>query len=168
MWLPDTSMYPADGWTPSAYTGNEDLRRYEETLDALPKKTLVKRLGFARERLLETISQKDRMEEHGYSLLCVPLAPWSRGSGEGDQRGWLVWVYYEPRAEDKVETALGSFGFDLSQSEREPVDPDSPEEEEQLMMYLRQQSQHVSLWEHQVLEDGEELTRPPDVRHAGW
>merc|ERR1712232_1242128 len=114
----------------------------------------VKRFILLRDSKMALISASDLMEETGYSLSCIPLVPWSRGSGDGEARGYLTWVYYQPADERRVLSVLAGLGVDLHTQERVAVDPDSPEEEEQIIMRCRQQSHHISMWEHQlVFED---------------
>jgi len=65
-------------------------------------------------------------------------------------------IYYQVGDERKTLEGLEGKGVDLSEKERVAVDPDSPEEEEQIMMYCKQESIHMSKWEFQLLESDEE------------
>merc|ERR1719469_1623758 len=114
---------------------------------------------------MESISKPELLEQISYSLSCIPLTPWSAYSGEGAERGWLVWVYYQTQDEQKVLSFLDTLGVRLADKERMAVDPDSIDEAEQLMMLLPQQSHHVSDWEHELLFDGEEQTRQADAEY---
>mmetsp|Transcript_81705 Transcript_81705/g.264747 ORF Transcript_81705/g.264747 Transcript_81705/m.264747 type:complete len:170 (+) Transcript_81705:73-582(+) len=167
MWgAPAPSIYPvADGWTPPSIPTNEESIKYQEAIESWPKKTLVKRFTLLKERKMQAISRPEVMEDNAYSISCVPLAPWSRYSGQGDDRGWMAWIYYQPSDEQKALKALEGMGVDLGQKERVAVDPDSQEEEEQIMMYCRQQSHHVSMWEHQILVDGEAPSQQPESKY---
>mmetsp|Transcript_14484 Transcript_14484/g.41852 ORF Transcript_14484/g.41852 Transcript_14484/m.41852 type:complete len:167 (+) Transcript_14484:91-591(+) len=154
--LPAPELYPtSDGWAPPALPANTDLQAYREELEAWPKKTLVKRFILLRLWAMEAVSKPELLEEHRYSLSCIPLTPWSRCSGVGDERGWLVWVYYMPDDERRVLSSFEASGVRLAARERMAVDPDSPDEDEQIMMSFPQQTHHVSAWEHELLMEGE-------------
>mmetsp|Transcript_17010 Transcript_17010/g.49362 ORF Transcript_17010/g.49362 Transcript_17010/m.49362 type:complete len:176 (-) Transcript_17010:27-554(-) len=160
--LPEPQLYPtADSWAPPALPGNAELDAYREELEAWPKKTLVKRFILVRNRTMDAISKPELLEETRYSLSCIPLTPWSRCSGSGDDRGWLVWVYYMPDDEPRVLASFQALGVRLADRERMAVDPDSPDEDEQIMMAFPQQTHHVSAWEHEVLLEGEEPRKQP-------
>merc|ERR1712226_1641776 len=127
-------------------------------MDSLPKKTLVKRFILVRESQMKNLSDPHLMNQNAFSLKCIPLAPWSNHSGQGDSRTWMVWVYCEPESERKMIAALDSIGLDIGGKEREAVDPDTTDEQEQIMLTKKEQSQHICLWEHQVLMEGEQVT----------
>uniref|UniRef100_A0A7S1WVQ1 Uncharacterized protein n=1 Tax=Alexandrium catenella TaxID=2925 RepID=A0A7S1WVQ1_ALECA len=167
MWgIPAPCVYPAaDGWTPPAVPTNDEALHYQQQVDSWPKKTLVKRFTLLKERKMQSISQPDSMEQHGFSISCIPLAPWSRFSGQGDEKGWMAWIYYQPADEQKTLKFFEGQGVDLSKKERTAVDPDSPDEEEQIMMLCKQQSHHASMWEHQILVDGEAPAQQPDAKY---
>merc|ERR1740129_942800 len=161
-----SELYPAaDGWSPPALPSNDELLKFKQEVAALPKKTLIKRLALIRAPAMEAISKPELLEEHRYSLSCIPLAPWSAFSGEADEQGWMVWVYYQQDHEQQVLSALESRGVELANKERMAVDPDSPDEAEQLMMLLPQQSHHVSDWEHEIVAEGEDVKTQPDAEY---
>merc|ERR1712232_667570 len=93
MFFPDPTMYPtADGWTPPTFPSNEAMLQWKEQMDSLPKKTLVKRFILVRENQMQNLSDPHLMNTNGFSLKCIPLAPWSNYSGQGESRTWMVWV----------------------------------------------------------------------------
>mmetsp|Transcript_10216 Transcript_10216/g.21633 ORF Transcript_10216/g.21633 Transcript_10216/m.21633 type:complete len:172 (+) Transcript_10216:65-580(+) len=163
MWeLPAPSIYPSvDGWTPPALTSNEDMLKYTEEVDAFPKKVLAKRFILVREPTMQKLMDPTSMKDNKYSISAIPLASWSKHSGDDEDKGYLVWIYYQVADERKTLEGLEGKGIDLSAKERVAVDPDSQEEEEQIMMYCKQESIHMSKWEFQLLESGEEPKMQP-------
>lgn len=125
------------------------------------EKTLVKRFTLLRHRAMEAVSKPELLEEHRYSLSCIPLTPWSRCSGVGHDRGWLVWINCMPDDERRVPSSFEASGVRLAARESMAVDPDSPDEDEQIMMSFPQQTHHVSAWEHELLMEGEEPENRP-------
>eukprot|EP00413_Alexandrium_margalefii_P027206 CAMPEP_0204579140 /NCGR_PEP_ID=MMETSP0661-20131031/43322_1 /ASSEMBLY_ACC=CAM_ASM_000606 /TAXON_ID=109239 /ORGANISM="Alexandrium margalefi, Strain AMGDE01CS-322" /LENGTH=144 /DNA_ID=CAMNT_0051588123 /DNA_START=78 /DNA_END=512 /DNA_ORIENTATION=+ len=130
-------FYPED---PSL---NEDLLNCDDGLDALPKKVLCKRGVHLRTPEMTKLSDPGYMEEFNYSLNVCTLRADSKFSGEGAERGFLVWVYYEPDNEEVLLKALRTVGVDLSEREAEEVDPDSKLAFEQTMMYSSKVMLHV-------------------------
>eukprot|EP00747_Dinoflagellata_sp_TGD_P165856 gnl/TRDRNA2_/TRDRNA2_187798_c0_seq1.p1 gnl/TRDRNA2_/TRDRNA2_187798_c0~~gnl/TRDRNA2_/TRDRNA2_187798_c0_seq1.p1 ORF type:complete len:196 (-),score=42.92 gnl/TRDRNA2_/TRDRNA2_187798_c0_seq1:91-609(-) len=165
-WVPNPYMYPtADGWTPPGLPSNEEMIRAEEERDARPKKTLCKRLILVKELQVEKMSADSFMSDNGFSLICTPLVPWSRYSGEGDERGWMVYVYYEPDNETKVLTCLDDIDVPIRESEREAVDPDSDDPEERVIMSVEESIHFCGLVEHELLKEGEEPTRKEEGKY---
>mmetsp|Transcript_82549 Transcript_82549/g.219087 ORF Transcript_82549/g.219087 Transcript_82549/m.219087 type:complete len:146 (-) Transcript_82549:104-541(-) len=123
---------------------NEDLLRCEDDLEeALPKKVLFKRGVHLRTPEMTKLSDPGYMEQFSYSLNICTLGADSRFSGEGADRGFIVWVYYEPDNEAVLLKALRTIGVDLSEREAEEVEPDSKLAFEQTMMYSSKVLMHV-------------------------
>mmetsp|Transcript_28613 Transcript_28613/g.52049 ORF Transcript_28613/g.52049 Transcript_28613/m.52049 type:complete len:172 (+) Transcript_28613:44-559(+) len=168
-WFPDPGIYPsADGWVPPALPSKDDMMNFEDDLKAFPKKALLKRTLVVRQRQFDGLSRGEFMEENKFSMSCRPLVPWSALSGDGEDKGHLVSVYYERPNEQTVLTALLSVGVDASDVASEPVDPNSQIEEEARMMFLQDQSLFISQWEHELAFDNNEVTKPPNARYTGW
>eukprot|EP00420_Gonyaulax_spinifera_P039374 CAMPEP_0197887476 /NCGR_PEP_ID=MMETSP1439-20131203/19447_1 /TAXON_ID=66791 /ORGANISM="Gonyaulax spinifera, Strain CCMP409" /LENGTH=145 /DNA_ID=CAMNT_0043507323 /DNA_START=92 /DNA_END=529 /DNA_ORIENTATION=- len=128
---------------PEDCTVNEDLLKYDDELDSYPKKVLLKRGVHVRSPEMTKLSDSGYMEEFKYSLNVCTLAADSTFSGKGNERGFLVWVYYEPDDEEVLLKALRTIGVDLSERQSEEVDPDSPLSFEQSMMYSSKVMMHV-------------------------
>merc|ERR1711971_1140430 len=73
-----------------------------------------------------------------FSMTCWPLSMYSRSSGPGDEAAHLLHVYSETKHERGVIGAFASCGIDLESAEPVPVDPKSPMEHEQQMMFVPQ------------------------------
>mmetsp|Transcript_26354 Transcript_26354/g.53382 ORF Transcript_26354/g.53382 Transcript_26354/m.53382 type:complete len:145 (-) Transcript_26354:144-578(-) len=122
---------------------NEDLLRCEDEPNALPKKVLFKRGVHLRTLEMTKLSDPGYMEQFNYSLNVCTLRADSMFSGEGADRGFLVWVYYEPDNEAILMKALRTIGVDLRERDAEEVDPDSKLAFEQTMMYSSKVLMHV-------------------------
>mmetsp|Transcript_27551 Transcript_27551/g.62700 ORF Transcript_27551/g.62700 Transcript_27551/m.62700 type:complete len:146 (-) Transcript_27551:101-538(-) len=131
---------------------NEDLLRHDAELEeGLPKKVLFKRGVHLRTPEMTKLGEPGYMEQFNYSLNVCTLRSDSRFSGEGPDRGFLVWVYYEPENETVLLKALRTIGVDLTEREAEEVDPDSKLAFEQTMMYSNKVHMHV-IGEYSVAE----------------
>merc|ERR1712039_673506 len=130
--------------------GNEDLLAYDEELDALPRKMLLKRCVHARAPQLAKLRDTEYMTKFHYSLNICALRPDTKFSGKGDEQGFLVWVYYEPAREAPLIKALRTIGVNLDDAEAEDVDPESTLMFEQQMMYSQEMIMHVNLFEYDV------------------
>jgi len=170
-------MFPSDmglrivppgkkGYIEGVHPSQKDIDDYEEELANMPKKTLKKRPCHIRSPELEKL--KGIMEKLSISILVVPLADDSPLSGEGDLKGYLLWVYFDPKAEQKVLRAVQSAcGFDLGAKEGEPVDPDSEYEEEQYIMYHPGNVIYMSAMEYELLRPGQKQPDRKDGCYIG-
>merc|ERR1712151_973688 len=73
-----------------------------------------------------------------FSVTCWSLSEYSRSSGPGEEAASMIHVFYETKEERKVLSAFSSCGIDLESAEAVPVDPKSPLQHEQAVMYLPQ------------------------------
>mmetsp|Transcript_16224 Transcript_16224/g.48221 ORF Transcript_16224/g.48221 Transcript_16224/m.48221 type:complete len:186 (-) Transcript_16224:3-560(-) len=150
-------IYPmSDGWVPPAYPGEEELVAYEEKMNNRRKAVLVKRHVCIKQPEYEELSQKEVMDKTEFSMHCMPImeGPYS---GEGDDRTWYVFLYYESSKKNKVERAFKALGRDLSEIEQIPVDPDGGEEWEKDLMYAHGAGKYqvtVAEYEYYVAERG--------------
>jgi len=150
-------IYPmSDGWVPPAYPGEEELIALEEKMNNRKKAVLVKRHVCVKDPGYEQLSAKESMDKSEYSLICMPImeGPYS---GEGEERTWYLIVYYETAKKGKVERAFKSAGWDISDVEQVPVDPDEAEDWEKELMYDHGANKYksvVSDHEYAVCEKG--------------
>merc|ERR1719265_879216 len=68
-------------------------------------------------------------------MMCWQLEEETYFSGHGDEQGWLVMIYMEPKNEKKTRDWFKSLGAALA-DESTPVDPDTEEFEEMRMLYF--------------------------------
>merc|ERR1719356_1334282 len=73
-----------------------------------------------------------------FSMCCWGLSEYSRSSGPSEEAASIIQVFYESKEERKVLTTFSSCGIDLESAEAVPVDPKSPLQHEQDMMYMPQ------------------------------
>mmetsp|Transcript_18623 Transcript_18623/g.56068 ORF Transcript_18623/g.56068 Transcript_18623/m.56068 type:complete len:144 (+) Transcript_18623:60-491(+) len=132
----------APEYYPEDLTLNEDLLRDDE-LDSLPKKVLCKRRVHVRTPEMTKLSDPGYMEQFSYCLSVCTLRVDSKFSGKGAERGFIVWVYYEPDNEEVLMKALRTIGVDISEREAEEVDPDSKLAFEQTMMLSSKVMMHI-------------------------
>merc|ERR1719409_2381330 len=93
-------------------------------------------------------------------MIVLPLAEDSLHSGIGERRAYLLYVYYDPKAEAKVLRAVQTAcGFDLSEKEAEIVDPESDWDLEQDIMLRPGNVCHYSTMMYEVIPEG---CRQPD------
>merc|ERR1712176_687921 len=112
------------------------MGEYEGILKSLPKKTLKRR-----EVIVKTTDLGKGKEKQGkikFSICCWPLSMYSRSSGPGDDATNVLHVYYESKNEPSVIGAFAACGVDLESAEPTPVDPKSPLDHEQQIMYMPQ------------------------------
>mmetsp|Transcript_14146 Transcript_14146/g.22516 ORF Transcript_14146/g.22516 Transcript_14146/m.22516 type:complete len:168 (+) Transcript_14146:73-576(+) len=156
MWSP-SNIYPsADGWVPPSWPDQNEMTAYEQAMENLPKKPLVKRVTIVSHTKAEQIMSSSFMEDNSYSLMVHPLRQNTPHSGSGDDRAYLCFVYYSLANEESLFRALQSINIDLSEGERIPVDPDSPVKAEQAIMTHVSQVVHFNCNEWEIVVDGEE------------
>mmetsp|Transcript_103130 Transcript_103130/g.183250 ORF Transcript_103130/g.183250 Transcript_103130/m.183250 type:complete len:192 (-) Transcript_103130:84-659(-) len=128
-------IYPmSDGWVPPCYPKEDELREFEEMMNARKKATLVKRIVGVKDPQMEQLSKKEFAQKCEYSFIACPVAE-GEYSGKGDDRSYLLTVYYEPSKKGKVERAFKSCGIDIAEYEQVVVDPDLKMPEEEKLMY---------------------------------
>mmetsp|Transcript_58848 Transcript_58848/g.102993 ORF Transcript_58848/g.102993 Transcript_58848/m.102993 type:complete len:168 (+) Transcript_58848:86-589(+) len=156
MWKP-TNVYPtADGWVPPSWPSSDEMKAYEEAVEAAEKKTLSKRLVIVKHSKAEQVMSTEFMEMHKYSLMVFPLKEDSLQSGTGDERGYLVWVYSSPSEEQNVIRAFQSVNVDLGEAERVAVDPDSTVKAEQVIMTHSGYVCYFNTYEWEMVAEGDE------------
>mmetsp|Transcript_118378 Transcript_118378/g.185899 ORF Transcript_118378/g.185899 Transcript_118378/m.185899 type:complete len:171 (-) Transcript_118378:74-586(-) len=122
-------FWPRAAGKPSSLD-NEDLLLFEKSLT----KPLVKRTLHLRHPEYSRIVQKEYMQKHNYSLLVRTLAEKSFASGERDERGYIVTVFYDPVQEQTVLPALSTIGVGLREAPREIAEQDSRDIYEQIIL----------------------------------
>lgn len=137
---------------------------YEKELLNLPRRTMVRRPLYVKHPQLKKI--QDQQEKLELSMTCMILDELSEFSGEGDERGYLLGLYYEPKKENKIISMLKkNCGVDITKDmdgnpvQSEPVDPESPHEHEQTIMYMPNACFYLDMMQYEFVTD-EEYSKP--------
>eukprot|EP00928_Gymnodinium_smaydae_P031486 TRINITY_DN23092_c0_g2_i1.p1 TRINITY_DN23092_c0_g2~~TRINITY_DN23092_c0_g2_i1.p1 ORF type:complete len:162 (-),score=43.41 TRINITY_DN23092_c0_g2_i1:214-699(-) len=134
MWRPDPGPCVAEV---KEWGEHEDDIEYEKILRSLPKKILKRRELIVKNAKLAKVKDKQGPKTP-FSLCVWRLSEFSRSSGPGEEAASMIAVYYESKDERKVMSAFSQAGIDLQAAEAAPVDPKSPLQHEQDMMYMPQ------------------------------
>eukprot|EP00929_Paragymnodinium_shiwhaense_P015193 TRINITY_DN123249_c0_g1_i1.p2 TRINITY_DN123249_c0_g1~~TRINITY_DN123249_c0_g1_i1.p2 ORF type:complete len:161 (-),score=52.40 TRINITY_DN123249_c0_g1_i1:71-553(-) len=133
MWRPDAGPCVAEV---AEWGTHPDDVEYERKLRSIPKKILKRRQITVKNILLEKVKAKQGPTK--FSVACWPLSQYSKSSGSGEDAASIIQVFYENKDERKVMQCFSSCGIDLATAEAEPVDPKSPLQHEQEIMYMPQ------------------------------
>mmetsp|Transcript_87382 Transcript_87382/g.245313 ORF Transcript_87382/g.245313 Transcript_87382/m.245313 type:complete len:161 (-) Transcript_87382:164-646(-) len=113
----------------------DDLE-YERILKSIPKKIMKRREVIVKNNALEKV--KEKQGKIKFSVCVWTLSEFSRSSGPGDEAASMIQVFYESKHERQVFTAFRACGIDLESAEMVPVDPKSPLQHEQDIMFMPQ------------------------------
>merc|ERR1712032_898622 len=114
---------------------NEDRLREQEQNAERPRRNLVKQCVFLRQPQAEQVFNPDFMEKHKYSVQVYPLKEDTPNSGFGEDRGYCIYIYYEPRDEQNMIRVFKGININIQDGERGAVDPDTMVQNEQDMMH---------------------------------
>jgi len=130
------------------------MEEWEETLDAMPMRTLLKREIYMRLPAVDKV--KVQMMEQKFSMLVIPLHKDTAMSGEGEQQGFICTIYYEPANEKRVLNCFKKAGLDLAKKECKPLDPDNCNDEEWYFIYSEGEMMYISDVEYALVAEGDE------------
>merc|ERR1719436_1614783 len=95
------------------------------------------------------------MEAGKYSLQVFPLREDTSYSGSAEERGFVCWVYYEPKFEPVVVRAWQTEEINVTEGEREVVDPDTSIINEQHLVASQTQVCFFNVYEWEVVKPGQ-------------
>merc|ERR1719265_3107570 len=127
---------------------------------AMPKRTLKMREATIRTHQFRKLEEV--MEKTGFSFTAMMLSEEDNFgmSGKGEERGFICQFYYEPKTEGKTIAALAKLGINVKDYEAVNIDPDSPFEHHQTLMYMEGPTMIIDPMIHEVVDPN-----PPSKRH---
>lgn len=131
---------------------NYDNSDYEAELDAIPKKPLKMREALIKQPAYDKLH--DTLSKVGFHA-CVQQYTTDSNfgySGKGAERGYFVSIFYNPKDENKVVMACEKIGIKIKDNEPRVIDPDSPYDTEQLLMYLDEPQMLVDPWQYEIID----------------
>jgi len=159
---PDTDFEPYLNYPKEYYEEQAELVQEEWKQIEAEKKVMVKRFVLLKKPQVEALQERQSAGAVDFSVYCRQLSDWSKFSGKGKERGYMVTVYYVPAEEKKMLRVAKSVGVDLTKMfdgediEAEPVDPESFYDEEQNIMYADCPLWIMDPYEGELIEEGKE------------
>eukprot|EP00746_Dinoflagellata_sp_MGD_P167824 gnl/MRDRNA2_/MRDRNA2_98753_c0_seq1.p1 gnl/MRDRNA2_/MRDRNA2_98753_c0~~gnl/MRDRNA2_/MRDRNA2_98753_c0_seq1.p1 ORF type:complete len:211 (+),score=48.71 gnl/MRDRNA2_/MRDRNA2_98753_c0_seq1:91-633(+) len=147
---------------------NYDNSDWEAEMAAVPKKTIKLREAPIKQPAYDKLSET--LAKVGFHACVLQYTTDDNFgySGKGAEQGYFVWVAYEPKKENQVVAACEKIGIKIKDAEARIIDPDTPYETEQLLMYLDEPTMVVDDWQYEIVDPNPPPKGEAEVWNSGF